>query len=78
MNFTVDYHTPSSLTKCKIGEELIDLLVEIRNEGCRISIEGIHKAVMWSKTAQNGEKYYIGCACTIRKGEAKMTEYTSF
>ena len=78
MEYFIEYRTPGSLTKGKGGKELIDLLVEIRNEGCRIGVADIHKAVMWSKTAQSGKKYYIGCVCTIRKGEAEMTEYTSF
>jgi hypothetical protein len=78
MNFTIDYRTPNSLNRIKRGDDLAALLASVKLEGCRISIASISAAVEWSKTARSGKKYYIGCACTIRKGEAEMTEYTSF
>lgn len=77
-NFHVEYHTPTSLTRCKNGNDLEKLLLSIQAEGCRISRDGINEAITWSKEAKNGQKHCIGCACTIRKGELMMTEYTSF
>ena len=76
--FYIEYRTPKSLIKGKRGSDLAKLLREIQADGCRISTADINGAVAWGATAKSGSKHYVGCVCTIRKGEAEMTEYTSF
>lgn len=75
--YTIEYTIGKSGTMLKQGKDLMQMLLEIMRTGCRINPQGISDAVAWSASAKDGERYFIGCACTIRKGAAKMTEYTS-
>lgn len=76
--YYIEYHTPGSSTRCKSGDDLKSMLNQIMIDGCRIDSGDINKAIIWSETAEDGKKHYIGCVCTIRKGKLRMTEYTSF
>lgn len=78
MKYTIEYHTPNSLSRIKVGNDLRELLTAIRADGCRITDDGACRALNWAETAAEGAKHYIGTAATIRKGALKMTEYTSF
>ena len=78
MTYHIEYHTPGSLTRGKEGEDLTALLMAIKKEGCRISLMDCNAASIWSETAESGDRYHLGCVCTITKGEREMTEYTSF
>ena len=37
-----------------------------------------NRALDWGPKAKEGDKFHGGCTFTITKGEARMTEYTSF
>lgn len=76
--YTIEYIIGKSGTMMKRGTDLTKMLLDIQRMGCRISAQGISCAMAWSESAADGEKYYIGCVCTIRKGQLKMTEYTSY
>lgn len=78
MKYTIEYHTPNSLTRIKTGNDLRELLTDIRADGCRITDCGAHRALTWAETAAEGAKHYVGAVATIRKGALKMTGYTSF
>ena len=76
--YNIEYCTPGSLTRCNSGNDLRSMLNRIMAEGCRITPGDINGALLWSETAQDGKKHFIGCVCTIIKGTPRMTEYTSF
>ena len=75
--FTIEYTIGNSGIMMKRGTDLQKMLLDIMRMGCRISPVGISEAVAWGETAKDGERHFIGCICTIRKGEPKMTNYTS-
>ena len=76
--YTIEYRIGDSGIMMKRGMNLCKMLHDIMTMGCRISPVGIEGALRWSKTATNGKRTYIGCVCTITKGNREMTEYTSF
>lgn len=81
--YYIEYRTPGSLTRIEIGSDLETMLKLIAREGCRFhSPKEINYALSWAEVARPSERKFIpcvgGCSCTIRKGEAQMTEYTSF
>ena len=76
--YTIEYTIGKSGTMMKRGKDLVSMLLDIQRMGCRISPQGISEAVAWSESAKDGAKHYIGCVCTIRKGQLRMTDYTSY
>ena len=61
----------------KVSENLKQLLLEARHDGCYIADETIKKALKWAATAQDGDRFYGGGTFTLNKGKRRMTEYTS-
>jgi len=77
------YHAEYSIAgeycfHCRSSKDLKALLLQIRADGCRMQDSTITRALEWSLTAKDGDKFYGGCTFTILKGEPRMTEYTSF
>lgn len=75
--FTIEYTIGNSGTMMKRGTDLTKMLLDIQRMGCSITPSGISEAVAWGESAAEGSRHFIGCVCTIRKGEPKMTNYTS-
>ena len=76
--YTIEYIIGKSGTMMKRGDDLTKMLLDIMRMGCLISPQGISEALDWSESAVDGERHFIGCVCTIRKGQPRMTGYTSY
>jgi len=79
MRYKAEFHIGNrSGTSVAVRKTLDELLEEIAQRGCLLTVQDIKAVFAWNKTASDGSKYYIGCRATIIKGEERMTEYTSF
>ena len=79
MKYKAEFHIGNrSGTSVAVRKTLDELLEEIAQRGCLLTVQDIKAVCAWDKTASNGSRYYIGCKAMITKGEEWMTEYTSF
>lgn len=74
MKFTAEFSVDLYGTQICMANTIDNLIIAIIDRGFNFSNETQNQIVEWSKTT---DKKYYGTGITIRRGESKMTEYTS-